>query len=433
MKLNRTKKVVVATAAAFLVAPLIGSTAYAAKGDLGVDNSIYQGKLGNLGSAQTKFSIIQVGCIYNSSVIYPTTYATQVQYTIAQGKRAHSYVFLADGSNQSRTQTYMTQMLNKVQTPKGSIVAIDYESGATRNKEANTANVLLAMDMVKQAGYTPMLYSYKPYLQANLNTQEVLAKYSNSIWIASYKTTSRQTKPDFNYFPSFDGVNIWQFADNYGTNTAGVDGNVDMLGITDNGYNGTTTSSTGGTAVKTDSTTTAIKAGQEANNTSKSDIVKGDTVKVNFSASKWATGQSIPSFVKGVAHKVLQVSGNRVLLDGVLSWANKSDVEILSVGSPVTTSTATNKATNSTGTFNDSGYTIHRQSSTFTAHQTLRVFAYPGIKATGARYYRGESVKYDGYVRNGNYIYVSYLTKTGHHHYIAVRNANTRVPLGTFK
>lgn len=431
MKLNRTKKVVVATAAAFLVAPLIGSTAYAAKGDLGVDNSVYQGKLGNLGSAQTKFNIIQVGGIYNNSVIYQSTYATQVQYTIAQGKRAHSYVFLADGSNQARTQTYMTQMLNKVQTPKGSIVAIDYESGATSNKEANTANILLAMDMVKQAGYTPMLYSYKPYLQANLNTQEVLAKYSNSIWIASYKTTARQTKPDFNYFPSFNGVNIWQFADNYGTNSSGVDGNVDMLGITDKGYDGTTTSNQGGTAVKPDTSAPAISAGQEANNTPKSDIKSGDTVKVNFSASKWATGQSIPSFAKGVAHKVLQVSGSRVLLDGVLSWANKSDVEILSVGSPVTTSTATNKATNSTGTFNDSGYTIHRQSSTFTANQTLRVFAYPGIKATGAKYYRGESVKYDGYVRNGNYIYVSYLIKGGYHHYVAVRHNG--VALGSFK
>lgn len=428
MKPNRTKKVVVAVTAAFLVAPLIGITAYAAKGDLGVDNSVYQGKLGNLGSAQTKFNIIQVGCIYNSSVIYQTKYATQVQYTIAQGKRAHSYVFLADGSNQSRTQTYMTQMLNKVQTPKGSIVAVDYESGATSNKEANTANVLLAMDMVKQAGYTPMLYSYKPYLQANLNTQEVLAKYSNSIWIASYKTTSRQTKPDFNYFPSFDGVNIWQFADNYGTNTAGVDGNVDMLGITDNGYNGTTTSSTGGTAVKTDSTTTAIKAGQEANNTSKSDIKSGDTVKVNFSASKWATGQSIPSWVKGQSYKVQSVSGNRLLLSGILSWINKSDAEILSVGKPVTTSTSTAKTS---GTFNDSGYTVHRENGTFTANQTLRIFKYPGVKATGARYYRGESVKYDGYVRNGNYIYVSYLIKGGHHHYVAVRHNG--VALGSFK
>lgn len=330
----------VAVAAAFLVAPLIGSTAYAAKGDLGVDNSVYQGTLGNLGSADTKFNIIQVGGIYNSSIKYQTTYATQVQYTIAQGKRAHSYVFLADGSNQSRTKTYMTQMLNKVQTPKGSIVAIDYELNATSDTEANTANVILAMQMIKDAGYTPMVYSYKPYFQKYLNTDEIAAKFgSNKVWIASYKTTSRQTKPDFNYFPTFNNVAIWQFADNFGTNNSGVDGNVDLTRITDNGYNGTTTSDQGGTKVKPNSTTSAIAAGQAANNTPKSDIKVGYTVKVNYSATKWSTGVTIPSWVKGNSYKVAQVSGNKLLLSGINSWINKSDAEILSVGQPVTTST----------------------------------------------------------------------------------------------
>ena len=94
--------------------------------------------------------------------------------------------------------------------------------------------------------------------------------------------------------------------------------------------------------------------------------------------------------------------------------------------------TATHKQTVS-GTFRDGPYIIHRQTGVFTAGQTLRVFSYPGVQSTGAKYYKGESVIYDGYVRNGNYIYVSYLTKTGHHHYIAVRSANTRVPLGMFK
>lgn len=339
-KHNKLTKMAVAGAAAILLAPVIGSTAYAAKGDLGVDNSVYQGTLGNLGSPDTKFNVIQVGGIYNSSVKYQTTYATQVQYTIAQGRRAHSYVFLADGSNQARTRTYMTQMLAKVQTPKGSIVAVDYELNATSNKEANTANIILAMDMIKQAGYTPVLYSYKPYLQAYVNTQEVINIYGKDrVWIASYKTTARQTKPDFNYFPTFDGVGIWQFADNFGTNSSGVDGNVDLTGVTDNGYNGTTTSKQGGTAVKTDSTTTAIKAGQQANNTPKSDIKVGDTVKVNYSANKWASGQSIPSWVKGNSYKVSAISGNKLLLSGINSWLNKSDAEILSVGTPVTIST----------------------------------------------------------------------------------------------
>jgi hypothetical protein len=413
----------------------IPTVANAAKGDLGADNSYPQGTLGNLGSPNTKFNIVGIGSIYNSKVIYQSTYATQVQYTIAQGRRSHTYFYMANGADQTRTKAVLPSILAKVQTPKGSIVAVDYEEGASSDKEANTANIILAMQMIKDAGYTPVIYSYKPYFKSYINDAEIAAKFgSNKVWIASYKTTSRQTAPDFNYFPSFDNVAIWQFADNFGTNNSGVDGDVDLTGITDNGYNGTTTSDQGGTAVKTDTTTPAIEAGQQANNTAKSDIKVGDTVKVNYSATKWSNNVTIPSWVKGNSYKVIQVSGNKVLLAGILSWANKSDVEILSVGTPVTTSTSSSSATTKvSGTFKDGGYTITRQNGVFTAGQTLRVFAYPGSQPTGARYYKGQQISYDGFVKRGNYIYVSYKIKGGYHHYIAVRNANTRVLLGSIQ
>ena len=401
--------------------------AHAAKGDLGVDNSYPQGTLGNLGSPNTKFNIVGVGSIYNSRVIYQPTYATQVQYTIAQGRRAQTYMYLANGADQAKTRAVLPSILAKVQTPKGSIVAVDYEEGASSNKEANTANIILAMQMIKNAGYTPMVYSYKPYLIAHINADEIAAKFgSNKVWIASYKTTSRQTKPDFNYFPTFNNVAIWQFADNFGTNNSGVDGDVDLTGITDNGYNGTTTSDQGGTKVKPNSTTSAIAAGQQANNTTKSNIKVGDTVKVNYSATKWSTGVTIPSWVKGNSYKVAQVSGNKLLLSGINSWINKSDAEILSVGKPVATS-------KNSGTFRDGPYIIHHQTGVFTAGQTLRVFAYPGVQATGATYKKGEKITYLGYVRNGNYVYICYRANNGNLHYVADRNAVTRVPLGTFK
>lgn len=421
MKPNRTKKVVVAVTAAFLVAPL-ALTAYAAKGDQGIDVSgSYQSGTTIRGYASDKFAIAQVGGYYNGSFHPQNLYATQVQYGIAQGVRMHTYIY-GQFSGRAQADRMLNYYLPKVQTPKNSIVMLDVESGSP-----DTDSVIYALNRIKQAGYTPVLYGYKSFLVDHLDLATIAKQ--TSLAMAEYPNYQVTTKPNYNFFPSYNNIGIFQFTSTY--KNGGLDGDVDLTGITDNGYKGTTTSNQGGTAVKPDTSTPAILAGQEANNTPKSDIKSGDTVKVNFSASKWVTGQSIPSFVKGVAHKVLQVSGNRVLLDGVLSWANKSDVEILSVGSPVTTSTATNKATNSTGTFNDSGYTIHRQSSTFTANQTLRVFAYPGVKATGARYYRGESVKYDGYVRNGNYIYVSYLIKGGYHHYVAVRHNG--VALGSFK
>ena len=51
--------------------------------------------------------------------------------------------------------------------------------------------------------------------------------------------------------------------------------------------------------------------------------------RYNFSANYWATGQRIPNWVKGKSYTVQEVRGNRVLLSGIMSWINKSDVEIL--------------------------------------------------------------------------------------------------------
>lgn len=57
-----------------------------------------------------------------------------------------------------------------------------------------------------------------------------------------------------------------------------------------------------------------------------SDIKVGDKVTVKSSAKKYATGENIPSFVKGKKYTVQQVKSDRVLLKEILSWVKKSDV-----------------------------------------------------------------------------------------------------------
>ncbi|QTY14792.1 N-acetylmuramoyl-L-alanine amidase family protein [Virgibacillus pantothenticus] len=52
----------------------------------------------------------------------------------------------------------------------------------------------------------------------------------------------------------------------------------------------------------------------------------GQKVTVKKSASKFATGESIASFVKGNSYKIIQVKSDRVLLDGIMSWVRKKDV-----------------------------------------------------------------------------------------------------------
>lgn len=314
----------VALAAAFLLAPVALSTApvQAAKGDYGVDWSIYQGSTGVFGSPNDKFSVSQIGGYRGSYIYDQSTYKTQVQYSIAQGKRAHTYMWWEGVTSNDLADQVLNYFLPKVQTPKGSIVALDVESGAQ-----STSVIDYALAKIKAAGYTPVLYGYKNYLVNNTDLSALAAKYP--LWLAEYPDYNVTKSPNYNYFPSYDNIGIFQFTSTY--NAGGLDGDVDLTGVTDNGYNGTTTSSVGGTAVKPATTTPAIAAGQAANNTPKSAIKVGDTVKVNFSANRWATGENIPSWVKGQNYKVAEVSGTKLLLSGINSWINRSNAEILSV------------------------------------------------------------------------------------------------------
>ncbi|MCO4692282.1 LysM domain protein [Streptococcus infantarius subsp. infantarius] len=301
---------------------LLQSTAYAAVGDHGVDWSRYQGANGVFGYSHDKFAISQIGGVNGGGIYKQSTYETQVASAIAQGKRAHTYIWYQVGSNASLGEQVLNTFLPQVQTPKGSIVALDYESGASPDKQANTNAILHGMRMIKAAGYTPMYYSYKPFTLANVYTDQIIREFPNSLWMAAYPSYNVTPTPNYDVFPSMDGVSIYQFTSTY--IAGGLDGNIDLTGITDNGY-------TKNNNPKTE--TPAINQGQQANNTPKYDVANGNQVKVKFSASAWATGQGIPSWVKGRTYSVAQVNGNRVLLAGINSWINESDVEIISVSS----------------------------------------------------------------------------------------------------
>jgi lysozyme len=188
------------------------------------------------------------------------------------------------------------------------------------------------MQAIKDAGYTPVLYTGKPYSQANLYPQQIVAKFGKDrLWIASYATMSASWNPNYNYFPSMDGIGMWQFTSTYAGKS--LDGNVDLTGITKAGYKGYKNPSTGGKVPVPVKPTPAVTEGQKANQTPKKNIKAGYTVKVNYSASRWANGAYIPNWVKGKSYKVQQVSGNKVLLGGIMSWINRSNVEITLTGS----------------------------------------------------------------------------------------------------
>ena len=309
--MNKLLKSALVTTGALLIMGSVPSV-HAAKGDQGVDWSIYQGAQGKFGYGHDKFAIAQIGG-YHGYIYDQSTYATQVQYAIAQGKRAHTYMWWQDITDYATADKVLDYFLPKIQTPKGSIVALDVESGGQ-----NTDVIMHALQRIKDAGYTPMVYGYKNYLQASTDLQRIANSYA--LWLAEYPDYNVTPTPNYNYFPSFENVQLFQFTASY--IDGGLDGNVDLSGITDNGYKN-------GNPSKPNTDTPAVNAGKEADNTPKSDIAAGMTVKVNFSATHYATGETIPDFIKGVPHKVLEVDGDRVLLDDIYSWVSKKNVEIL--------------------------------------------------------------------------------------------------------
>jgi len=397
------KRLLVAIAAVFMIGGAT-VTAEAAKGDQGVDWAVYQGANGKFAYPSDKFVISQAGGTIHGKLYDQWTYKSQVASAIASGKRAHTYLWGEFGSSKAQAKAMLDYMLPKVQTPKDSIVAIDYEDGASYDKQANTDAILYALKRIKDAGYTPMLYGYLNYFNAHIYLGQVSKTYQ--LWLGEYPDYNVTPKPNYNYFPSWENVALFQFTSTY--IAGGLDGNIDLTGITDNGYTKNN---------KPVTNTPAVDTGKEAEDTPKADIKKGDKVKVKFSAKHWATGESVPSWVRGNTYTVTAVSGKKVLLSGINSWIARSNVEILQ------TNTVQSNVKLPNG--------VKREAGTFTANQTLRVWSKPGMSYTGVNYYRGESVRYQGYIRNGNYIYAAYQSSNGAWHYVAVRENG--LALGSFK
>lgn len=71
------------------------------------------------------------------------------------------------------------------------------------------------------------------------------------------------------------------------------------------------------------------EAQQPTTPTTPKPITEGATVKIKAAATKYATGQSIPSWVKAKNHTVAQVEPTKALLKEIYSWVNINDIEII--------------------------------------------------------------------------------------------------------
>ena len=229
----KTKLITLVVAFLAAISFALPSQVNAAKGDIGVDWAFYQGANGKYGT-NDKFAIIQAGGTQGGTLYDQWTYASQVKAAQANGLKAHTYLWYGVGGSADIGRQALDYFLPKILTPKGSIVALDYEDGASSSMAANTDAILYGMRRIAQAGYTPMYYSYKPYTLAHVEYQRILAEFPNSLWIAAYPDYQIRALPDYGIFPSMPGIALYQFTSMHAA--GGLDGNVDLLGVTDNGY-----------------------------------------------------------------------------------------------------------------------------------------------------------------------------------------------------
>lgn len=160
----------------------------------------------------------------------------QVRSAHAHNMYVHAYHFATFGSSVRRARDEAKWFIKRAKVlniSKKRYMALDWETGdgnvVSNGKTISTRAVIAFMNEVKKAGYKVMLYSGASLLRNNIDTRSVVSKFGTCLWVASYATMGRIDTPNFGYFPSMDGVAMWQFTDNW--HGLGVDGNITLIDL----------------------------------------------------------------------------------------------------------------------------------------------------------------------------------------------------------
>ncbi len=176
------------------------------KNDLFIDVSSHNGYditgiLANMGTQNTIIKISE-----STSYINPCLSAQ-----VEQSNPVGFYHFAWFGGDVEEAEREARYFLANV--PKQvKYLVLDYEDHASGDVQANTNACLRFMQMIADAGYKPIYYSYKPFTLENVDYQQILAQFPNSLWIAGYGLNDGTA--DFEYFPSMDGIRWWQYSSN---------------------------------------------------------------------------------------------------------------------------------------------------------------------------------------------------------------------------
>lgn len=207
------------------------SNSIVSKRSYGVDVASYQSTTVNYAGA--KFALVKV----TEGTGYVNLKAeAQIKSAKAHGLMVMGYFYANHSASVSKARAEAKYAVAKAKAygiPVGSYLADDFEQGLANSvhgaPSANTDAILAAMAVIKEAGYKPLVYASASVFRSNLNVARFVKSYGTCLWVASYKVRGRQDYADFNYFPSMDGVAIWQFTDNY--RGLDVDGNITLIDL----------------------------------------------------------------------------------------------------------------------------------------------------------------------------------------------------------
>lgn len=172
----------------------------------------------------------------------------QIASSKAHGLMTMGYFYATFSNNSARAKTeaeFACKKAVELGLPKGTYLAVDWENGSGNNiycgVSSSTLAILAAMAMIKSNGYVPLFYSGASAMRNQVDHRSIVKAYGNCLWVASYPTMAAVNSANMAYFPSIDGVAIWQFTDNY--RGLHVDGNINVLPLKTG--NGNTTSKKG--------------------------------------------------------------------------------------------------------------------------------------------------------------------------------------------
>lgn len=284
----------------------------------GVDVASYQStNLNSMAKSGGQFAIVKVteGTSYQNPKA-----AAQIKSAINNNMLPMAYHFATFGANKNAAineANYAIATAKSLGLPKGAYIACDWEAGQGNNisagKNPSATAILAFMKQVKAAGFQPLLYSSASWLNNNINTKMILAQYPNSLWVASYATMGRIDTANFNYFPSMDGVAIWQFTDNWrGLN---VDGNISLLPLSMNSANSGSSSNTA-----KDNISQAAKTVKNKTNSSSKSVVRTNKKVMHSAAVYNQNGQR--------SKKVIRTYAKVTILGGIVQIKGRNYYKI---------------------------------------------------------------------------------------------------------